>query len=299
MNFREAKAFCIMNPAAGTRRQVRRIVEQMFLEADVAFDFYETQAAGHAFDLAKHAVEQNAGCVIGIGGDGTLNEVARALVGTEIPLGMIPVGSGNAFARALGISTKPKNACVQLLEADIQRLDVGRVESDVFLSTSGIGLDAEVAWQYADRKGKRRGLLPYLMLTLSTALKHKPDPVRLILDGDQEVLCNPTIVVVANTPQYGNGVIIAPGAKANDGMLDVRIFEPKNKFSMAQHSWRLFSGSIDKMPGVRHFCARHVQIRRETSGYYQFDGEALLGKETLNFSVKPQALSVLVPKQRA
>jgi diacylglycerol kinase (ATP) len=288
---------CIMNPTAGTRRQVRLAVEQEMVAAGIDYAFYETQAAGHAFQLATEAVADQAGVVIGIGGDGTLNEVARALVDTEVPLGMIPVGSGNAFARALKISTVPQKACRQLLEANVKRLDVGWVENELFLSTAGVGIDAEVAWQYAARKGKRRGLIPYLMLTFQVIRQHKPKSVRLFLDDQPAITCCPMVLVLANTAQYGNGVIIAPGAHAEDGLLDVRVIEPKSLFSTVIHGWRLFTGSIDRMPGVRRFQAQQIRIERDEADYYQFDGEALSGSAVLNFSVKQKALSVLVPSR--
>ena len=292
-----ANVVCIMNPTAGTRRQVRLAVEQELETAGVDFVFYETQAAGHAFQLAKDAVVAAAGVVIGIGGDGTLNEVARALVNRQVPLGLIPVGSGNAFARALNISTVPQKACRQLLAADVKRLDVGMVEDEIFLSTAGVGIDAEVAWLYAARKGKRRGMIPYLMLTLQVIRQYKPKPLKLFLDDQQAIACCPLGVVVANTAEYGNGVIIAPGAHAEDGVLDVRIIEPKSLLSIAMHGWRLFMGSIDEMPGVRQFKAQKVRIERDVADYFQFDGEARRGPTTLNFTVKPKALSVLVPKR--
>lgn len=285
-----------MNPAAGTRKEVRQVVERALQESGADFRFCETEAAGHGFQLAQEALAAGASCVIGIGGDGTLNEVARALVGKDVPFAMIPVGSGNAFARALGISVSPHKACQQLLEADVTCVDVGTVEDQIFLSTAGVGLDAEVAWQYAARKGKRRGLIPYVLLTLRVVRQYVPQTVRLFIDDGPEKIFRPSIVVVANTAQYGNGVTIAPGASAEDGVLDVRVIEPKSLLSMAIHGRRLFNGTIDQMPGVTRFQARTVRVEREKVGHYQFDGEALNGAAQLSFGVKEQALLVLVPK---
>lgn len=284
-----------MNPAAGTRKQVRRVVEQVLQAAGLNFTFAETQAAGHAVTLAQEAASNGVDAVIAIGGDGTINEVSRGLLDTDVTLGVIPVGSGNAFARVLGISRKPEEACKQFLNASMKRLDVGVVEDEIFLSTAGVGLDAEVAWQYAGRKGKRRGLFPYVMLTLTLGKCYTPRSMRVILDGKEAISCRPHIVVVANTSQYGNGVVIAPGAVADDGVLDVLVFEPRSLLSIVLHAWRLFSGSIDQMPGVRRFGAQHVCIEREAGGYFQFDGEALNGPDALRFEVKPSALSVWVP----
>lgn len=285
-----------MNPAAGTRTRVRQVVERVLDLAGVDFQFCETQAAGHAFWLTQEAIASHVDCVIGIGGDGTLNEVAHALVDTDVPLGMIPVGSGNAFARALDVSTAPQKACEQILQANVKRVDVGTVGEHIFLSTAGVGLDAAVAWQYAARVGKRRGLIPYVMLTLKVLYHYQPKPLRLILDDRQKIDCCPLILVVANTSQYGNGVIIAPGALADDGVLDVHIIEPVSSLSLAIHGPRLLTGSINRMPGVRQFQAQKIRIEQFEPDYYQFDGEALDGGATLEFSVKHKALSVMVPK---
>mgnify|MGYP004005913427 CR=1 FL=1 len=293
-----AKPFCIMNPAAGTRKEVRRVVENVLQASGADFRFHETEAAGHGYKLTQDALAAEASCVIGIGGDGTLNEVARALVGGDIPFGMIPVGSGNAFARALGVSVSPHKACEQLLDAKIKCLDVGTVEEQIFLSTAGVGLDAEVAWQYGARKGKRRGLIPYVQLTLNIVRQYTPETVRLIIDDGPEMVFCPSIVVVANTAQYGNGAIIAPGASAEDGVLDVRVIEPKSLLSKAIHGRRLFDGTIDHMPGVTCFQARTVRVEREGAGHYQFDGEALEGTAQLHFGLKEKALSVMVPRGR-
>lgn len=285
-----------MNPAAGTRKQVRRVVEQVLHDAQIDFVFFETQAAGHGFNLAQEALRQGATCVVGIGGDGTLNEIARALVDTEVAFGMVPVGSGNAFARAFHISTVPQKACKQLLQAVVTRLDVGTVEEDIFLSTAGVGVDAEVAWQYGARKGKRRGLMPYVMLTLNVLRQYRPRSVRLVLDdGPERVFC-PLIVAIANTAEYGNGVVIAPGAVANDGLLDVRVVEPQSKWMMLVQGLGLISKAIDKMPGVHAFKAQKIEVIREDVGHFQFDGEALEGRTHLTFGIKHKALSVLLPR---
>lgn len=295
MNAHLGKTVCIMNPAAGTRKQVRQVVEQVLHDASVDFEFCETQSAGHALQLAQEAVAAGVTSVVGIGGDGTLNEVAGALVGTDVSFGVVPVGSGNAFARALNISISPQKACEQLLGARPTRLDVGTVEDEIFLSTAGVGVDAEVAWQYGTRQGKRRGLIPYVMLTLAVLRHYQPKPVTMILDETRELSFCPLIVAVANTAEYGNGVVIAPGALADDGVLDVRVIEPKSRLSMVAQGMGLVTGMIDKMLGVHAFKAKQVRIERRDVGHYQFDGEALEGPAQLNFGVNAKALSVLVP----
>ena len=290
-----SKPVCIVNPIAGRGRRARAIVEKALRAAGIDPILHETRAKGHGFELALQALETGATCVIAAGGDGTLNEVAGALVDNRVPLGVIPMGSGNAFARAWKISLNPSNACHQLVSSAILAMDVGVVEGHLFLSTAGLGLDAEVARRYAARTGKRRGLIPYVTQTLSALVACEPCPVRLIVDDRATSDCRPLLLVVANTANYGSGAVIAPGADPCDGLLSVRVFEPRNLWSLAINARRLFTRSIDRMPGVSGFEARSLRVERSEPGYLQCDGEAQLGPAHLQFGVKPGALHVLVP----
>jgi YegS/Rv2252/BmrU family lipid kinase len=284
-----------MNPVAGTRRRVRASVVGALEGAGVGYTFFETTHSGHAFELACVAVEQASDLVLAIGGDGTVNEVGRALVGSSIPLGVVPVGSGNAFARALGISLKPERAVVQALTSQVKALDVGTVGDMIFLSTAGIGLDADVAFRYGRRTNKRRGLLPYLMVTAQALMAFRSVPVRLVLDETDEYDVCPLLVTVANTAQFGNGAIIAPGAVPNDGILSVCVIEDNRRLETVLNAWRLFHGSIDRLPNVRLYEAHTVCIKRATPGGFQADGEACDGPAQLDFGVRPGALRVAWP----
>lgn len=293
-----SRVFCIANPAAGVRRGVRVAVEKALVMAGVDFAIRDTTGPGHGTALARQAVSQGADLVVAVGGDGTVNEVGRALVGGDVPMGVVPAGSGNAFARALGISLRPRKAVFQALSGQVLALDAGRVGEEVFFCSLGIGLDAEVVRRYNARTGKRRGLLPYVWLTLKALRSFQPESVRVVLDEVREVALCPLVLAVANTAQYGNGAIIAPGAVPDDGVLDVCSISQTNRLILALNAGRLFAGTIDRMPGVEVFRVRKLRIERASGGYFHVDGEAREGPASLAVEVMPGALKVALPKKQ-
>lgn len=293
-----SRVVCIANPAAGVRRGVRVAVEKALVMAGVDFAIWDTTGPGHGTALALQAVRQGADLVVAVGGDGTVNEVGRALVGGDVPMGVAPAGSGNAFARALGISLRPRRAVAQVLSGQVRMLDVGRVGEEIFLCSLGIGLDAEVVRRYNARTGKRRGLLPYVWLTLKALRSFWPEPVQLVMDEGRSVDLHPLLLAVANVAQYGNGAIIAPGAAPDDGMLDVCAISQTNRLILALNAGRLFTGTIDRMPGVEMFRVRKLRIERASGGWFHVDGEAREGPASLAVDVMPGALQVVLPKKQ-
>ncbi|MSS72169.1 MAG: diacylglycerol kinase family lipid kinase [Candidatus Latescibacteria bacterium] len=259
------------------------------------FEVLWTQRRGHAEALAREAAEAGDGLVVAAGGDGTVHEVASGLVGTDTALGILPCGSGNGLARALRMPLDLRRACRALLNTGVRRIDAGRVNGRFFFATAGTGLDALVAARYDERPGKRRGLLPYVVLTARTFLACVPEEVTLTLDHGPPLTARPLLLTVANTRQYGGGAIIAPNARPDDGLLDVCLMENISPFRALLHAPRLFTGAIHRMPGVRLFQAAAVQIVRQAPGPFQMDGEALQGEAILNVEVVPGALKVAAP----
>ncbi|MCZ6633764.1 MAG: diacylglycerol kinase family lipid kinase [bacterium] len=285
----------IVNPIAGTRRgDIQSMIRSVM--AGVSFDICETEAAGHGESLAREAARAGVDLVVAVGGDGTLNEVGRGLLGTECALGVVPLGSGNALARAMGIPMGPEAACRVFLHPRVQTIDAGRMGESVFLANAGVGLDAEVVWRYNNRSGGRRGLWPYVVLTLSTLQTYRPEPIRVVLAEGTSFSCSPLLLAVANTDQYGNGATIAPGAVPDDGRLDLCVMDSPGVGRLVFHGWRLFTGTIDRMPGVRLFRTQGLRIERETSGRFQVDGEAKEGGAVLEVEVLPGAIRLVVPE---
>lgn len=253
-----------------------------------------TERAGHATEIARAGLAEGVDTVVAVGGDGTLNEVGRALAGSDVPVGIIPAGSGNALARCLGIPLDPAEACGVLLDGAERAIDVGSFGDEMFLSTAGIGLDAEVCWRF-NEVASRRGLLTYLSEAVKAVFGYEPCPVRLFLDEGDVIEASPSLLTVANTPAFGYGAMIAPGAEPDDGVLDVCIVEDLTVLRAALNAHRLFNGTFDRTHGVSRYRAKHIRIKRETPGRIQVDGESREGAATLDVSVVKGGLRVVVP----
>ena len=286
----------IVNPAAGNRqRDIDSVIRDALRGSGVAFEIAHTTYPGHATELARAAAGEGVECVAAVGGDGTINEVGSGLVGTETALGIVPVGSGNALARGLGVPIQPHRALSVLIGAWTQWIDAGRIGERVFFSTAGVGLDAEVSWRYNRRHGGRRGFLPYAIFTLGAFCSYRPEAVQLTLADGTGLQARPIILTVANTSQFGNGATIAPAARPDDGLLDLCIIENAGLPKMLWHARRLFTGAIDRMPGVRFYQTTAVHIERPRPGRLQLDGEALESDATLNVEIVPHALRIALP----
>jgi diacylglycerol kinase (ATP) len=292
------RAVCVTNPKAGpnvgTGPIVADALDRLAISKGWQLRSVETERPGHATELAAASAGE-ADLVIAAGGDGTIHEVACALVGTDTPLGIIPVGSGNGFARALGIPVDLKAAVDALSTAVPRPIDVGTVNGQLFLSTAGIGLDAAIACRFSEGS-HRRGVLPYVLYGLREWFTHVPEPLDIDLDGvtSRE---EPIITVVANTDQYGAGAIIAPGAKPDDGRLLVCRISRMSALRAILSLRRLFNGTLDRASFFVSGPATDAVVTRRGPGPIQLDGEPAMAESVLRFGVRPRALTVCVPPE--
>ncbi len=287
----------IVNPQAGTQRgDMEAAIRRLLSRTGVGFDICHSEYQGHGTELAREAANEGADLVVAVGGDGTINEVGRGLLGLDTPLGIIPLGSGNALASGLGIPIHPARACRGLLRAEVRAIDVGKMGEAVFFSTAGAGVDAEVCWRFNRRSG-RRGFLTYAVLSLAAFKAYKSEEVRVTLDEGRELRVRPTVLTVANSSQFGNGAVIAPRARPDDGLLDLCIVEDIGLPRTLWHMRRLFTGTIEDTPGAQYFQTRGLRIERGKPGRFQVDGESMTGDATLEVTVMPKAIQIAIPKQ--
>jgi diacylglycerol kinase (ATP) len=291
-------ALVVINPIAGRTRRSLTPDERSRLAAHVLHGHgctavvAVTERAGHAEELARQAAADGREIVFAWGGDGTVNEVARALAFTNTALAIIPAGSGNGLARALGVPREPAAAIAHALALPGRRIDGGSIGGRFFANICGVGLDAEVAWRFNRRTAGRRGPLPYVSLAVRAAVRYRAVDYTLTLDGvthRERAL----IVAVANSPEYGNGAIVAPGAVPDDGLLDVVVVRDRSLVGRALGARRLLTGSILRAPGVLHWQARRIVI--ETAGPLQrfhVDGDPAEADSTLVVVVHPAALII-------
>jgi diacylglycerol kinase (ATP) len=297
----------IINPISGPPRRGRgaervelaqRTLERLRLDGDVLV----TQRGGHAHELALEAVARGARLVMAWGGDGTLNEVGRALVqvgeagtpGTAKPsatwpaLGLIPGGSGNGLSRQLGIPFDPARAIEHAIRSKARQIDVGELGDHLFFNIAGIGLDAHVAALLSTRV-RHRGLLPYVKASLSDLISYRPLDYRIEADG-RTIEMPALLVALANSKQYGFGAQIAPQANITDGVLDLVAVASRGLVGNLVRAPSLFTGRVDTCPGVTSLQVRTATIRARSPMLFHVDGEAVQGSDTLHVRVHPRAL---------
>lgn len=293
------KILCILNPIAGGGRTASRVtaaIHKTFREANVTYEIVTTQKKGDGTSLSQKAVEQGHTLVVAIGGDGTVNEVATGLVGTNTALGIIPVGSGNGLARGLRIPLDYQDACQLLLYGKRRKIDVGQVCDRYFFATSGIGFDAHVGKLYNEDPGHSRGFLPYVQLATTEYFKYTPQEVVLHCNG-RAFTYTPFVLTVANIEQYGGGAIIAPHALPDDELFDVIIIPRVHFLQIIQHFPKLFLGTIDTSPHFTIHKTKSLTITRSSSGPVHVDGEAFIAGEVLEYTLLPHALAVQVDEE--
>ncbi len=282
----------IINPIAGRRRATRGTSR-----ADLArrilgpgVEVARTERAGHAEDLARQAAAAGYDTVFAWGGDGTINEVARALASTDTALAIVPAGSGNGLARSLGIPLAPGRAIEHAVARGARRIDAGSLDGRFFVNVAGVGLDAEVAAHFA-RRGTRRGPLPYVSLAIRTGLFYRS--IDYVLDfGQGPVRERALIVAIANSPQYGNGAIVAPGASLDDGLLDVVIVRDRAIAARVLTARHLFTRTLHRAPGVVIHRAKRIAIEAESRLRFHVDGDPAEGGHRLEARVEPAVLNV-------
>ena len=291
----------IINPVSGPARRgrggerigrARRALEQLGVRGETRL----TERRGHAHELALEAAAAGSALVVAWGGDGTINEVARALVqhgdgGGRVPdLGIIPGGSGNGLARALKIPFSPALAIARAVRSPGRIIDAGELGEHLFFNVAGIGLDAHVAAQISTRV-PHRGLLPYVAATLGDLIRYRPGDYTCDIAGGTEHLAA-LMVAFANSTQYGFGARIAPAASLEDGLLDVVVVEDRGLLGNMARVPSLFIGRVDRRKGVRVIKVREMTIRSSAAMLFHVDGEAVQGGDTLAVRARPRALRV-------
>lgn len=277
---------------AGEAARRRAFVESRAQAAGVNAVVVMTERRGHARALAQAFVDDQCDTVIAMGGDGTVNEVAQALVGTRTALGILPSGSGDGFARGLGVPADPDRAIRAALTAPSMAIDVGYAGGDVFLNILGVGFDAAVAREYAKRS--TRGGAGYVTTGIRLLRTYVPPhyEVRWHTGAGEEVRSGRKYLVgFANAPTYGNGAVLAPDANLQDGLLDLMLVEAGAPVRQVWRARRLFWRHRQPAEGLERSRATRAIVLAETITYH-LDGEPFETTGSLEVGVRPRALLV-------
>lgn len=275
----------IVNPISGKGRK-QRIISLLKKEG---YKVVCTEYAGHAEKLAR---ETSAKVVVAVGGDGTVNEVARGLTGTGKTLGIIPCGSGDGLARHLGISHVFGKALNVVKSGKVSPLDAGTINDRMFFSVCGVGFDAVVSERFA--KCGRRGLSSYISEGLKTWKIYVPEKYSIVLDG-QPMEHDAMFITVGNSNQWGNGAKITPLADSSDGILDITVVDGFKTVEIPWLAGRLMTGSAHKSRRVHTYRGQNITITRTSDGPAHADGDWFSAGRTIEIKVIPHALKVLVP----
>ena len=286
----------IVNPISGTKakNRVAKLIRELLDAEQFSPTVVVTEYAGHATQLAQQFALEGYYAVVAVGGDGTVNEVANGLVGTNTALGIIPNGSGNGFARHLDISTRMNRAVEMLNSSEPIYVDYGMVNDKNFFSTCGVGFDALVAVQF--NEGKSRGLKMYVQNTLQSLFNYKPETYRIMGDGI-DVTTEAFLITFANAGQWGYDAYIAPKASVQDGWLDVAVVTEFPMTAAAGLALSLFTKDIDENLHMNTLRAKEITLTRENEGAVHIDGTPTqMGKE-LHVKIVEDGLKVLVKKR--
>jgi YegS/Rv2252/BmrU family lipid kinase len=290
----------IINPISGTggrpeiARQRIELAGAILNAQGGETSLFVTEYAGHARQLARAALESEASLVIAWGGDGTVNEVASELTFRDVALGIIPSGSGNGLSRELGLPFAPAAAFRIALHGRDRVIDAGELDGHLFFNIAGLGFDARVAHEFAANGLVRRGFARYLEIAARELFSFVPVDHTIIADGivtETRAL----LIAVANGRQYGNGALIAPGARLDDGKLAVVVVAHRSPLAILLQAPMLFAGRIERVPGVTTTAVTEVEIASARPIMYHVDGEPFIGSVSVSARVRPNALRVRVP----
>ena len=289
------KILFILNPISGTKSKngMPKLIEKYLDKEKFEYLIVETERAGHASEIARQAAQNGIDIVVAVGGDGTVNEVARAIAETDTALAIIPSGSGNGLARHLMLPLNVKGALQVINECEIHDLDYGIINGMPFFCTCGMGFDAFISMKFA--LAGKRGPVSYVENVLREGLKYKP-ATYTIEDETGTEQYKAFLISIANASQYGNDAYIAPQASMSDGFMDVIIMEPFDVMDAPQMSIDMFNKTINQNSHIKSFRSKHIHIHREEPGVIHYDGDPIIADADLDVLVREKGIKVVVNK---
>lgn len=287
------KAVFVINLNSGTssKAAIPGLIESTIDKEKFDYEIVVTQYAGHASEIASRAKDKGKDIVVAVGGDGTVNEVARAIVHSGTALGIIPCGSGNGLARHLLLPMNVKKAIEVLNECEIRALDYGIINGYPFFCTCGMGFDAFVSQKFAE--AGKRGPITYVENVLREGLKYQPETY-ILQDENGTIKYKAFLISCANASQYGNNAYIAPQASMSDGLMDVIIMEPFDVFEAPQISIDMFNKTLDKSSKIKTFKCRKLHIHRSKPGAIHYDGDPAMTGEDIDVELVPNGINIVV-----
>ncbi len=283
----------IINPKSGTQSKdgIPQLIEELLDHTCFKYEVCFTQYPGNAAELAKSCVQKGDDMVVAVGGDGTVNEVARSLVHSQTALGIIPCGSGNGLARHLCIPMDVSKALNIINKCQIEAFDYGVINGLPFFCTCGMGFDAFISLKFAE--AGKRGPVTYVENVLKEGLKYKPETYEIVDDSGTNRY-KAFLIACANASQYGNNAYIAPGATMKDGKMDVIIMEPFDALDAPQIAADLFMKTLGNNSKIKTLRTEHLTIHRQQPGAIHYDGDPIMTDTDIDVHMEHLGIRIVV-----
>lgn len=293
MESKKKKIVFIVNPISGTKSKegLQPLIEKTINAGRWDWNIVKTEYAGHAATIASQCVTDGVDICVAVGGDGTVNEVARSLVHSQTALGIIPCGSGNGLARHMCLPMSMKGALKIINQGQTGMFDYGTINERPFFCTCGMGYDAFVSLKFAE--AGKRGLATYVEKSVTEFFRYQPDTYTVEDENGQH--CHKAFLIAcANAAQYGNNAYIAPKASMRDGLMEVIIMEPFSLIGASAIAIDMFAKTLSNNSHIKRFQARKIHIHREHPGAVHFDGDPILMENDIDIAIVPNGLKAVV-----
>ena len=289
------KIIFIINPISGhhNKNNFPNLVEKHIDKNQYEYSIVFTEYAGHATELTMKAIEDDFDYIAAVGGDGTINEVAKCLIGKRQILVIVPLGSGNGLARHLELPFKPERLIKEVInKGKIYKIDTAVMNDIPFISIAGIGFDALIADYFA--KDENRGFMTYAKLITEKYPNYRQKEYTLILDDEKTIECKPFFVTFANSSQFGYNAEISPKASVQDGLIDVCIFKKPNILEVPIVATYFLAKQIDKSNFIDIYKAKKIKVTRKVAEVANIDGEAVEMSKDITVEIIPLSLNILL-----
>ncbi len=289
------KIIFIINPISGhhNKNNFPNLVEKHIDKNQYEYSIVFTEYAGHATELTMKAIEDDFDYIAAVGGDGTINEVAKCLIGKRQILVIVPLGSGNGLARHLELPFKPERLIKEVInKGKVYKIDTAVMNDIPFISIAGIGFDALIADYFA--KDENRGFMTYAKLVTEKYPNYRQKEYTLILDDEKTIECKPFFVTFANSSQFGYNAEISPKASVQDGLIDVCIFKKPTFLEVPIVATYFLAKQIDKSNFIDIYKAKKIKVTRKVAEVANIDGEAIEMSKDITVEIIPLSLNILL-----
>ncbi len=290
---KKKKILFIVNPVSGFGKQkvIEKLIKQHLDHTLFDYEIAYTKAAKHATALAKKAVIENFNIVVAVGGDGSINEIARGLIGSDTALAIVPAGSGNGLARCMNIPLDLIKAIGIINNAKEKHIDTFQFNEEYIFNISGVGFDAYINEKMM--KLTNRNFFAYFKLIAKEFYKYKEQNFELIINGKSQHK-KAFLICFANGSQWGHDAFISPLADNTDGLIDIAILKDVSIFNVIKLAFQLLTKSIHASSNLEIIKATEVTVKQ--TGYLaQIDGETVEIGNSITIKVNPLSLKVIVP----